>query len=969
MSSVIAIHGASNKVEARMTVMRTTARPVPRRPMSAMQRKSPDERSEKPWFGGSGSRPTSAGVQRGRIRPHSALARVHASATSSDDDLDDTYSVASTRASKLSRAGSPTIYSSRPLSAMSRPSSAMSRATDVDTLHEGDECPTPEQSRGITRRFYTGGLTGGDGKKMSHFTVRMPAPEETGRGKPSSDKTAYLSIYYSDLLGAAPAVEPVGPNQRTIEVERMANWLTEAAPRSRVDAYPLLVLTRDILKRFVSKDLKIVSTEAKRLTISLDLTNKALQQTQTDLAKAIAQSITEITARDDMIRELNGIADKLPDVEAELLASNTKFKNCEAKIADLVKKAEERKDLFTKKLEETKKAIMEKAEAANEKRLEAAKSQVSDYQRKLEASKDEIKKAKAELAAAQKNLLREKEFFDKQLKENGERSLLTDEVLAGLEKLDFEGTIKIFKYLMTSPAGEGCAGTEGSFLEQLHAIHKDQSPALFQMHSASHPTSSDVIHDGAAQTPAQPEAYTPEEPETITPLLHMMQTYGLYSDGRLNARAYSELNYQVRWNLCVAVMVDHVYQEPSHAPCNPLDAILIATLQMAVGHAQVMNLAGVHRASEEEPQMKLHLERANHEVVQLTNQNQKLKETIIDLELEIAHLKPNAVPVVVVEVAVVAAPPKVEAAKVEDWSKLNRPRALCVFKMDPKAFKGKTPQAARVDQMLQMFSNIYESKAHADLVDDREGNTRQSYPEFLRDWMINKFGLKSIALSNLASLIMGIQVKSCDKDAGSRIRVFGHMSGIIPHACWHEDLSNLILFALGLLFQIPKISENMGHASTKKPLIEASLAIEATHQAWTKYGFGNLPFMLDDSMIQMSRREGGQVRLHEWLELLSDTWLATADAMEKDLRSIFVKHDDNGDGVLDLAEFRTMIAALLGESGDSMDERQVSRLFAECLEESASMKVDGGGDEDEDVMQPEAFVRVARRARLYNAPS
>ena len=52
------------------------------------------------------------------------------------------------------------------------------------------------------------------------------------------------------------------------------------------------------------------------------------------------------------------------------------------------------------------------------------------------------------------------------------------------------------------------------------------------------------------------------------------------------------------------------------------------------------------------------------------------------------------------------------------------------------------------------------------------------------------------------------------------------------------------------------------------------------------------------------------------------------------------------------------------DSETPLDERQISRLFAEALEESSAMRI--GDDADEDVMQPEAFIRVARRARLYN---
>ena len=118
-------------------------------------------------------------------------------------------------------------------------------------------------------------------------------------------------------------------------------------------------------------------------------------------------------------------------------------------------------------------------------------------------------------------------------------------------------------------------------------------------------------------------------------------------------------------------------------------------------------------------------------------------------------------------------------------------------------------------------------------------------------------------------------------------------------------------------------------------------------------------------MVQMARREGGQVRLHEWLEALCDSWLRSAESMEKDLRDIFTQHDANGDGVLDLGEFRGMVAAMLQDTGAPLEERQISRLFAEALEESTAMLV-GDEDMDEDVMQPEAFIRVARRARLYN---
>lgn len=956
MSGKIAVHGtapASTQAfsrpgsptaaeDVRPHVQRTTARPV-----SAMQRGG-EKGDGRAWVVGSSSRPTS-GVQRGRIRPHSALARASGmhggAATSSDDDLDDTYSVASTRRGKPSRASSPSTYTSgyntRPVSAMSRPVSAMSRSSDVGILEEDDEnVPvTPMHKQTVTRRYFTKDILTADGTaKMSHFSVTIPAKEAAEAGA-AADKTSYLRIYYSDMLGKEPAVGPCRSDERTVEVDKMAAWLVEGCiPRSRVDAYPLLILTREILRRFISKDLTIVSKEAKRLFASLDLTNKALKRVQADLGR----SIKENQSRDTKIKELQTVADQLPLLEADLKASQLKSYQFQAKNSELLKKAEDQKKAFDKKLEETKLAVKEKCNAANEKMLTALKAQVEEFKRAAQNSKEELAVAKKAQQLAEKNLAKEKLDISKQLKEAADKKLTKDDILKGLSDISSGEQALVLRYLMTHQ--NGCGNTAGSFLNELHAVHQEESPGVFG--------------PGVHAPPSE------ESTEPYTPFLTLIKKHNLYANGAFNRSAYEAMSGKERWAMCMAMMVEHLYSDATHKPMNIVDSLLIPAMEMAIGHEWVMAAAGVQRAAPENPQTQIDLHNANETIKDLTSENEKLKESLRDLELQLEEARKPPEPVEEQDKPVEEVKKKESPKpKVDDWSKMKRPKALQVFKFDPKVFKGKTPQPARVDQMLQMFSNIYEGKAIADSVDDREGNARQGFPEFMRDWMINKFGLKSIALSNLCSLVMGIQGKSDDKEAGTRIRVFGHLSGIIPHDCWHEDLSNMIIMALGLLFQKEKISENMGHPANKKPLIEAALSLQATREAWEKYGFGKVPHKLEDSMIQMARREGGQLRLHEWLELLSNEWLSSAEAMEKDLRDIFDKNDTNGDGVLDIQEFRDMVTSMLADSGDPVDDRQILRLFAEAMEESSAMKKDDDGDDD--CMQPEAFVRVARRARLY----
>jgi hypothetical protein len=55
-------------------------------------------------------------------------------------------------------------------------------------------------------------------------------------------------------------------------------------------------------------------------------------------------------------------------------------------------------------------------------------------------------------------------------------------------------------------------------------------------------------------------------------------------------------------------------------------------------------------------------------------------------------------------------------------------------------------------------------------------NKRTAFPEFIRDYMITKYGLKSIALTNLDSLIK-TSLKHAQTDV--RVQLFGMISGIL----------------------------------------------------------------------------------------------------------------------------------------------------------------------------------------------
>ena len=297
--------------------------------------------------------------------------------------------------------------------------------------------------------------------------------------------------------------------------------------------------------------------------------------------------------------------------------------------------------------------------------------------------------------------------------------------------------------------------------------------------------------------------------------------------------------------------------------------------------------------------------------------------------------------------------PKPEATRPPETKK--KPGVLKTYDVDPRVFKGKPVKPMAEQAMLRMIADMYENKASADFVDDREHNERQNFPEYLRDHLINRFGLKSIAMTNLQSLILGLRAVKPTTDAGRRLQVFGLCSGIIEHPNWHQDLCNFLLCVLGLVFQISHIKENMDHDSRKKPQIDGMVAIQATQQAWVKYGSGAYPKALHDEMVKAARESGGTLLLHDWVSLIVNTWLASSEKLDKELLAVFKEHDTNGDGVLDLDEFKSMVQALMG--GDPVDDMAVAKLFNLSLEESAAMKE--GGDAS-DVMYPSAFCQVAR---------
>lgn len=87
----------------------------------------------------------------------------------------------------------------------------------------------------------------------------------------------------------------------------------------------------------------------------------------------------------------------------------------------------------------------------------------------------------------------------------------------------------------------------------------------------------------------------------------------------------------------------------------------------------------------------------------------------------------------------------------ETERKLQEDRHLEVYNVPHRFFvKG---QELTLHELLEAICGIYVEKMKFDVIDDTAGERRTPIPEFIREFLICKHGLKSVGLSNLHSLV------------------------------------------------------------------------------------------------------------------------------------------------------------------------------------------------------------------------
>ena len=222
--------------------------------------------------------------------------------------------------------------------------------------------------------------------KLEHFDVKIPfVPAD-------SKANDVRRIYYCDFLATAqqaPPVNPIPQDERTIEVEAICSWIANAVPKSRFDAYPLLLFVRDVLRRLISSDLCIIDKDAKARRNEIDQLKTEKQELARKL-DAAEDALGKLRQQGQLLEETTAEMEKW---KASAISSEVARKALQDTVDRLSQQSQTEEAAFTHRLD--KKVAETKAMAEM-----IAQQKVDELTAQLERAKAEAAEARASLERA-----------------------------------------------------------------------------------------------------------------------------------------------------------------------------------------------------------------------------------------------------------------------------------------------------------------------------------------------------------------------------------------------------------------------------------------------------------------------------------------------------------------------------------------------------------------------------------------
>ncbi|KAF4044391.1 hypothetical protein GN244_ATG03282 [Phytophthora infestans] len=232
-----------------------------------------------------------------------------------------------------------------------------------------------------------------------------------------------------------------------------------------------------------------------------------------------------------------------------------------------------------------------------------------------------------------------------------------------------------------------------------------------------------------------------------------------------------------------------------------------------------------------------------------------------------------------------------------------------------------------VDILLRIVNQLYRDNYEGMVSTLQYGNRRMEFSEFIYDWHIRKYGLKTLAQRHLLKLIQSL--RKHEKKAFQCqlcLRFMGIQISISPPICFHEHKFVLALLSRWSLGTFLGGSKHRIEIPKRQFKIRITFAVstvqEALRERFGVYARGMDAFA-ERIRAKACPRDDEFIRESDLLTLCVEEFESQRALLEKVLGAVYQAGDINDDGSLEFDEFASVVTHL----SPTVDDRFLQKVF------------------------------------------
>ncbi|KAG3174165.1 hypothetical protein PI126_g478 [Phytophthora idaei] len=239
-----------------------------------------------------------------------------------------------------------------------------------------------------------------------------------------------------------------------------------------------------------------------------------------------------------------------------------------------------------------------------------------------------------------------------------------------------------------------------------------------------------------------------------------------------------------------------------------------------------------------------------------------------------------------------------------------------------------------VDILLRIVNQLYRDNYEGMVSTLQYGNRRMEFSEFIYDWHIRKYGLKTLAQRHLLKLIQSLrkhekksfQCQLCLRFMGIQISFSPPICFYNCMNCFHEQKFILGLLSRWSLGTFLGGSKHRIELPKRQFKIRITFAIstvqEALRERFGVYARG-MDALAERIRAKACPRDDEFIRESDLLTLCVEEFVSQRALLEKVLGAVYQAGDINGDGSLEFDEFASVVTHL----SPTVDDRFLQKVF------------------------------------------